>query len=233
MRELLSLVKNKKGERMSFITKCYHCNKRIYIADEQFKCPKCDAICCSLRCWLKHKCSTLPRLIEPWEEDQDDVMSMIRFMAKLYWHGAVDENKKSAKARCFECKKETDLLGDDVEWSLCRSCFEKLRQEALDELDYDPDIADAITFNYRIMRIPDEKLRKTSVMNTMPFVIANIAAEDCVSIPVTIETRKGKTETKMELFDLKFWNIEEITILHIGDKIFEFTPGTYLIIKDE
>lgn len=43
--------------------------------------------------------------------------------------------------------------------------------------------------------------------------------------------RLGKT--KMELFDLKFWNIEEITILHIEDKIFEFTPGTYLIIKEE
>lgn len=46
---------------MKYLTRCYDCGNKINVGDEQFKCPECGAICCSLKCWLEHKCGLKDR----------------------------------------------------------------------------------------------------------------------------------------------------------------------------
>lgn len=218
---------------MSYICRCYHCGRKILVGDEQSRCPKCGAICCSMRCWIRHKCSELPQLLAPWEEhNENKTYKVIRLMAQMYWEGMIEEGPR-ATPQCYECGSKTELVNHSIEYGLCKNCFAELRTELLNEIGFESESAEVLTSEFKIFKIPDNRFMETALSSSMVLIIANLVYKVQTSIEVIHEYASEKFTEKMELYDLKIWYTVRATILHIEDKIFEFTPGCYLIIKDE
>lgn len=67
----------------------------------------------------------------------------------------------------------------------------------------------------------------------MVLIMAKMKLEKRRYIYVTLETCNNTSKVRFELHDFRVWHTNEVTIMYVGKKIFEFIPGMYLIIKDK
>ena len=84
---------------------------------------------------------------------------------------------------------------------------------------------------FRIFRL-QKKLEKR-LPHLFALYLAKSDLEKRVYKVVTFEIANELKKEKFELYDFKIWVIDRITILHTYERIFEFTPGCYLIVKNE
>ena len=164
------------------------------------------------------------------EEDGDELTNVL--MDILFRDKKNREmEKKEGKIKCLICEQVNEGVTDDNPYSVCSDCFVELRAEFLNILGYDEERATNIEDKYRIFKMPDEFQMDKKRLMAILLAKKQYAKRDIVDITYKTPSKEGRAI--FELYDLKFWEVPEPTIICIMAKIFEFTPGCYLMIKNE
>ncbi|MGQ9535434.1 MAG: hypothetical protein ACUVQ3_09875 [bacterium] len=223
---------------MALICRCDQCEEIILRRNLQYVCDECGARFCSLACQKKHQCSGLPYLHAPWEEDIEfepnefDIVEILKML--LEYHRSnhtknLKTKKVGRKAKCAYCQENKMIIWDDVDLgSLCADCLNDIRTNILKDICSQTNDTGIEIDQFRIIHVPDEP--KTRPTHLLALCLAKMDIEQRFYRDITLEIGNELKKEKFVLYDFRIWIVDEITIMHVDDKILEFTPGTYLII---
>lgn len=225
---------------MFLICRCDQCEEIILRRNLQYVCEECGARFCSLACQEKHQCSSLPYLHAPWEEDIEfepndfdivGIMKMLLEYERSHRSKEPQRTKIGTKSECLYCHENKKIIWEDIDLGpLCADCFNEMKADVLQEICSQTYECGAEIDQYRIIRVPDKpEIRPTYLL---ALCLAKMDLEKRFYKNATLEIGNELREEKFELYDFRIWVIDKITIMRIDDKIYEFTPGTYLIIQE-
>jgi len=219
------------------IVRCGRCKEVIVDHEASYTCLECGIEFCSFACKEAHRCHDNPGFFVPWEHDnefvEEDGDELTSTLMDILFRDKKnrDMEKKEGKIKCLICEQVKEGVTDDNPYSVCSECFVELRAEFLKILDYDEEKATDIHEKYKIFKMPDEfQIDKKRLMAIL-LAKKQYAKRDILHITYKTPSKEGTAI--FELYDLKFWEVPEPTILCIMDKIFEFTPGCYLMVSDD
>lgn len=225
---------------MSLIGRCDECHEVILKRALQYKCGKCGAFFCSIDCQEKHHCIGLPPLRIPWEEDiefEPDKLDIIGILKNLLKHEqSIGKKKKQTKmgkkSRCLYCNEKKRIIWNDIDLGpLCADCYDEMRIKTVKEICSETDDCGTKINQYKIVRIQDDP--NTGSTHLLALCLAKMELEKREYIDISVETAGRIKSEKFELYDFRVWVNDTIMIMHLDNRILEFTPGTYLILGDK
>ena len=220
-----------------FIRRCAHCEEIILTNKGRYKCDECGKEFCCYKCKGEHKCDGLPELFIPWEHDDElceedgDKLTSVLMEILERDRNNLEQKIREGKITCLICEQVKPGVSEDNPYSVCTECFKELRAEFLKIMKYEKEKSTEIAIGYRIFKMPTEFYMNTKRLTAILLAKKQYAKRRLIRLGFETPRKKGKA--LFELYDLKFWEVPEPTILHYDDNILEFTPGCYLIVADE
>ena len=224
---------------MALIIKCDSCGRRMLVFTIEKKCPECYGLFCSEKCFNNHICPGYPvrSFLDSEPNDEYDGNELIHniFLKELLTEdlnvllkSKSDIDKLQLKCRyCFQ-NKPTIWLDKDF-GPMCASCYKSIRAGLLAEISPHTKMDQPIDSGFRIMELPEN----INTTGHLALLMAKRCLEKRQYIDAVFEIGGERINKIIELYDLKVLFIDEITIVHIRNKILELTPKIYIFVKQQ
>lgn len=222
--------------RKRFGGNCAQCGAQLNAEGQRFLCPECKQFFCTQQCYKLHECGRKQHFV-PWDnnhqihdEEGDELIELIMTMVEADRKNA-DSIREQSRMHCIVCEQTKEVVTDDDPYSVCADCYNILRNEFLNVLHYSRKKSDPLVNGFRVMQLPGSFTMDK--MRFLTLLLTKKKTERRHCIHVHYRTPRDKGQALLTLYDLKIWELTQITVLEIRDRIFEFSPGGYLIIRDE